>query len=191
MGEGLFGDVLARAGVGSGGSAVLSPDGLHRYRLERWWPHDPENGPAMGAVLWVMLNPSTADANTDDPTIRRVIGFSSEWRYTRAIVVNLHSVRATDPADIADLPDYGACVADDTLRIAAEQSDEVVVAWGASAGRWPTRAAHVYNLLAASRRRPTELYPRSVWCLGTTKHGHPKHPLYVAAATPRQLWSPS
>ena len=62
--------------------ATLSPCGRYRYRLTRRWGDG-------GAVAFVMLNPSTADAEKDDPTIRRCIGFAREWRFGRLIVVNL------------------------------------------------------------------------------------------------------
>jgi len=56
-------------------STIISPCGKYRYLLERKW------GIGLPCVTWIMLNPSTADAEKDDPTIRRCIGFSKAWGY--------------------------------------------------------------------------------------------------------------
>ncbi|MDB5297796.1 MAG: hypothetical protein JWO31_3779 [Phycisphaerales bacterium] len=72
-------------------AAVLSPCERYRYVLHRWWD---ESKPA---VCWLMLNPSTADAATDDPTIRKCCGFARAWGAGGIAVVNLFALRATDP----------------------------------------------------------------------------------------------
>jgi hypothetical protein len=71
-------------------SAVLSPDGVYRYRLDRVWGAGPR-------VLFVMLNPSTADATQDDPTLRRCLGFARDWGYGSLTVANLYAYRARGP----------------------------------------------------------------------------------------------
>lgn len=82
-------------GPAPGRAAVLSPCGRYRYELTRRWAP----GPLVG---WVMLNPSRADAHTDDPTVRRCVGFAHRWGYGGLIIRNLYALRATDPAALAD-----------------------------------------------------------------------------------------
>src|SRR5689334_19453129 len=75
-------------------NAVISACGRYRYVLTR------QVGPGSRRATFVMLNPSTADATNDDPTIRRCIGFAREWGCGRLVVLNLFAFRATDPADL-------------------------------------------------------------------------------------------
>ena len=72
-------------------AAILSDDGRYRYLLERQWDERPR-------MAWCMLNPSTADANIDDQTIKRCIGFAKREGFGGIIVVNLMAFRATSPA---------------------------------------------------------------------------------------------
>lgn len=148
--------------------AHISDDGRYRYILGRLWSDDD-----LGLVLnWVMLNPSTADAKIDDPTIRRCIGFSRLWGYCGMRVVNLYALRATQPADLWRSDDPVGPENDDILRwIAHHTETPVIAAWGANAR--PERVAHVINILG----------PRNLDCLGVTKQGAPKHPLYLPANT--------
>lgn len=78
--------------------AVIAGGGRYLYRLWRSWEKAP--GGTEGTCLWVMLNPSTADHVQDDPTIRRVVGYSKAWGFTRAEVVNLYAYRTASPADL-------------------------------------------------------------------------------------------
>lgn len=140
-------------------TAIISPDGVYRYRLTRRW--------SRGASLcWVMLNPSTADAQRDDPTIRRCIGFSRAWGYGALVVVNLFAFRATDQADLWRAADPIGPDADDLLR-RARRGRDVVVAWGAARGACG-RATQVMGLLG-----------HQALCLGVTRAGGPRHPLYA------------
>lgn len=127
-------------------------------------------------LMWVMLNPSTADETTDDPTIRRCIGFSQREGFAGLRVVNLSDVRATDPDALAEVtlprgPDYFVGL----YEALAETSGPVVAAWG----------AHQMAATLAPGFLDWFPYPgRPLVCLGTTKDGHPRHPLYVRKDAP-------
>lgn len=162
--------------------ALLSPDGRYRYVLEREW--EPEGA----SVCWVMLNPSTADADVDDPTIRRCLRFTKRWAASDPelgigcmTVVNLFAWRSTSPNVLLDLtleemsgPDNGR-----HLREQIERASFVVVGWGG-----------FYRKLAG--RPLVEQIVSDVgvplFCLGTTTAGDPRHPLYVPGDTNRQPW---
>lgn len=141
-------------------AAVCSPCGGYRYTLTRTWD---AAGPT---VLFIGLNPSTADATEDDPTIRRCIGFARDWGYGRLLVANLFAWRATDPRDLACACDPVGPGNDDWLRKCIAEADQAVVAWGNPGARYD-RAATVTAMLP------------SPCCLGLTKLGAPRHPLYV------------
>ena len=147
-------------------SAVLSECGLYRYRLERRWADGPK-------ALFIMLNPSTADAEKDDPTIRRCISFAKREGCGGLIVVNLFAFRATEPdalllADDPIGPDNPGALA----AAVADCDGPLIAAWGA----WP-------GARAAGEAVVRKLGPRAR-CLGLTKAGSPRHPLYVAGDAP-------
>lgn len=110
-------------------SAILSICGTYRYRLGRELP----NHDGKGVVLWVMLNPSTADATADDPTIRKVVGFSSNWGFAVARVVNLYALRSTDWRPLRTHADPVGPENDEQIRASVLAADAVVLAWGAHA----------------------------------------------------------
>lgn len=139
--------------------AVLSTCGNYRYLLTRRWADG-------DTVTWIMLNPSTADASIDDPTIRRCIGFSKEWGYAALRVVNLYAYRATKPEALKAVadpigPDHAV-----HFMGALHASALVVAAWGACKH---AKIDHVKHILTNTL----------VHCLGVTANGSPKHPLYV------------
>lgn len=144
--------------------AWISDDGLYRYRLWRNWD---ETRPPMA---FVMLNPSTADATADDPTIRRCIGFARREGCGGLQVVNLYALRATRPVHLLDHPDPEGpenCAAwAETLY--EEPAPVVVAAWGAGGGMVGLPESKALRGASANWR-----------CLGTTKTGEPRHPLYV------------
>ncbi|HEY0684696.1 MAG TPA: DUF1643 domain-containing protein [Steroidobacter sp.] len=148
-------------------TAVFSACGTYRYTLER--PLTPK---PLSWLLWVMLNPSTADAATDDATIRRVIGFTRSWGYQGALVGNLYAFRATNPADLWAYKRGGGDIVgpenDEHINDLLRRASRVVIAWGAHASRDPKRAEHIEKLL---KRR------REVHALGFTARGEPLHPL--------------
>lgn len=151
--------------------AVVSADGLYRYRLDRYWGTTPP-------MPFVMLNPSTADAEIDDPTIRRCMGFARREGAGGIIVCNLYGFRATDPAELWKADDPDGPGNEDALRELARWAFSVrvpiVCAWGTYGG---------YN------NRPIVMLQQSgarLVCLGRTKGGHPRHPLYVRADQPME-----
>jgi len=122
-----------------------------------------------------MLNPSTADARRDDPTIRRCVGFARRWGFAQLRVVNLFALRATDPRTLRTVRDPRSIIGprnDAVLRREARSADVIVAAWGAH-GALHDRATDVLALL-----------PDVAWqCLGTTKAGLPRHPLMLRSGT--------
>lgn len=150
-------------------SAALSDCGTYRYRLSRRWG-------AGRSCLFVMLNPSTADASLDDPTIRRCAGFARREGFDGMEVVNLMAFRATDPSALpadktAEGPDNARHVAD-ALR---DTSGPVIAAWGAQRAAVP---------FARPMRGVIARAGRPIVCLGVTKGGDPRHPLYVRGDAP-------
>ena len=148
--------------------AIFSPCNRYRYTLWRRWLT------GTGTCVFVMLNPSTADASHDDPTVRRCIGFAKAWGFRELEVVNLFALRATDPREI-----YTACdpIGRDNTWILMTQcklASFIVAAWGAH-GEYQGRGAEVLRRLKEAGLTVHEL--------GRTKAGHPKHPLYLSAST--------
>jgi hypothetical protein len=126
-----------------------------------------------------MLNPSTADDILDDPTIKRVKGFSAGWGYDEFTVVNLFAYRATDPRDLW-LATHPIGADNDAHIIAAlQESDCVVAAWGAPP-KARMRAREVVRLVKEQGRQ--------LHCLGTSESGAPLHPLYQPANAPLRLY---
>ena len=148
--------------------ASISPDGTYRYALLRRWAEGP-------SLAFVMLNPSTADAQMDDPTIRRCVGFGRTLGFGALEIGNLGALRATNPDDffrspapIGDLNDY-------VLDQIADRAQQVIVAWGALPAKpaWVrARAEKVLLKLTAHR---------DVYALRVTAGGFPSHPLYLPA----------
>lgn len=154
-------------------NAIISACGNYRYSLTREWIG------GEGLAVFIMLNPSTADASQDDQTIRRCINFAKSWGMAQLEVVNLYAWRATDPSELA-VPDPIGPDNDGHIQAAVERADILIAAWGMHAG--VKRAADV--------RRMAENNHRSVplTVLGLTKDGFPRHPLFVRQKTQPQLW---
>lgn len=168
-------------------SAILSPDGRYRYQLTRRWD---DNSAHLPPLLFVMLNPSTADAERDDPTIRRCMGFARNLGYPGITVMNLYAYRATNPAELAHVDDPVGPENDELLSIrfdvAARACRPVVAAWGVKAPA--ARVAEVVTLAGLQG---------AVGCLcalGVTAGGAPKHPLArgrhrIPDGAPLRSWS--
>jgi hypothetical protein len=147
-------------------SAVVSDCERYRYRLDRRW------GDRGDGVNFIMLNPSTADATHDDPTIRRCVSFAKEWGKGAIVVTNLFAFRATDPRGLASQDDPVGPENDTFIREAATSAGLVVCAWGAH-GFARERAGSVLAALRRMGVTPT--------ALRLTKDACPSHPLYLPA----------
>lgn len=148
--------------------AVISDCGKYRYLLRRTW-----DGKKPRALI-VMLNPSTADARKDDPTIRSCVRLTSALGYGSMEVVNLYGLRATDPAELQKADDPQGPNNERVVIAAINRCDVVICAWGAHA---MAERHHTFLLGHIRSRRP------AAYCFGKTKHGAPKHPLYVKSGT--------
>lgn len=155
-------------------SAVFSEDGRYRYRLERKWANE---GPG---AIWVMLNPSTANAREDDPTIRRCVSFSKQRGCGHLVVVNLFALVTPSPEELFRVADIEERVGPENRRHvdrAVEQAvamgDLVIVAWGANGVCLP-------GVLTSMER----FARKGARCFGFTKNGQPRHPLYLPNSAP-------
>lgn len=145
--------------------AVFDKSGAYRYRLWRHWD------PALPKLCIIMLNPSTANAEQNDPTISRCINLAKEWGYGGVEVVNLFAYRATNPRDLWQADDPVGPSNDRYIKYAAAHSESCVVAWG---NLPPTRLARAKSVLQILRAR-------KLLCPGVTKLSHPRHPLYLSS----------
>jgi hypothetical protein len=162
------------------GSAVISECGKYRYRLER------HGLSGSGAVAWLMVNPSTANATEDDATIRKVVGFTERLGGGWACVGNKFAYRATDIKDLRGHA-YEACVGPDNDQHLAEImscASTVIAAWGPLT-KLPK---HLRRRWYAVARLANEVGTK-LMCLGTAQDGHPRHPLMLAYDTPLVEWT--
>ncbi len=150
----------------------------HRTVLTRSWIG------TGGLINWIMLNPSIADQISDDPTIRKCIGFSKRWGFSRMVVTNLFSFRATYPGDLRDLVriDYARAVGvnDGPLIENAKKADLIVAAWGVHGGLAGRDLDVCHRVLSGFQ----------LHCIGVTKDGHPLHPCMAAYTDKPIPWKP-
>lgn len=141
-------------------TAIFSTCRKYRYTLTRIWE------PKKSFALFVCLNPSTADESQDDPTVRRCKAFASRWNHGGLVIVNLFAYRSTDPAGLLEVRDPIGPENDKYILSKAHAASRIILAWGTK-GSLLERDQHVLALLSGA------------YCLGVTKFGHPKHPLYL------------
>ncbi len=140
-------------------TAIFSFDGKYRYVLWRWWSRKP-------FAMFIGLNPSTADERHDDPTIRRCVGFASDWGYGGLCMTNLFAIRATDSQEIIKRFEPIGPENDKWLLRLSQSAGIIIAAWGTK-GKYQQRNKIVCDMI------------KNMKCLGLTKVGHPRHPLYV------------
>ena len=153
--------------------AVISDCGRYRYLLRRTWDFKKPR------ALFVMLNPSTADASTDDATIRSCVRLLKALEYGSLEVVNLFAWRATDPNELRTVENPIGPMNERVMYAAVQRCDVVVFAWGADP--FAERKSRF-------TREAVKVWRPAVYCLGKTKSGQPKHPLYIKAGTPLEAY---
>ncbi len=151
------------------GTAIFSPCRRYRYVLtRRWADHDP-------FVVFIGLNPSTATAKDDDPTIRRCIRFTRDWGFGHYVMLNAFAFRATDPKVMLAEPEPIGAENDRYLADLCGRAGIVIAAWGVHCGL--VRAREIAKLVP------------NLQCLGLSKEGHPRHPLYMPANSKPQPYA--
>lgn len=150
---------------------------VYRYVLWRRWG-DP-NLPLSEMVAFIGLNPSTADEETDDHTIRKCCGFAQRLGYGGMVMLNLFAFRATKPADLKrSAAPYGGPLNNTAICHTATLAAVTVCCWGAQG---------VHRGAGVRTQRMLESYAE-IHHLGLTKYGHPKHPLVLPYDTPLTKW---
>lgn len=147
-------------------SASLSRCKKYRYQLERSWG---KHTPRKSTVVFIGLNPSTADATLDDPTIRKCMAYARAWQFNKLIMVNLFAWRATDPSELYATKNPVGNQNDRFIEQAVASSSLVVACWG----------EHGVLLNRATLVRAQ--FQRRLHCLKTNSSGQPTHPLYLPA----------
>ena len=140
----------------------------YRYALWRTWGDG-------NFVMFIGLNPSTADETKDDPTIRRCVRFAKDWGYAALCMANLFAYRATQPSDMMRAHDPIGQDNDATLAMLARNATLIVAAWG-------TRGGYLMRDKAVLSSMPR------LHVLGLTKEGYPSHPLYLPASSRPTVW---
>jgi len=156
-------------------TADFSPCQTWRYTLKRVWDDDKPS------VLFILLNPSTADEVQDDPTNRRGIGFAMDWGFGGVVFCNLFAVRTPDPKVMMRTEDPVGPMNNHWITQQSYSCPTIVLAWG-SHGAFMGRDKEVLAMLQKSKK--------TLFCLGCTKGGHPKHILYLSRNVPWREFKP-
>lgn len=155
--------------------ADFSPCRRYRYALWRRWGW---NGYAQ-QCMFIGLNPSTADETEDDPTVRRCIRFAKDWGFSGMFMMNAYGFRATDPRVMKAEPEPIGDGNNEALSYRATHVGLIIAAWGV-------------HCTEDREREVCDVIGRPIHCLGRTKSGRPKHPLYLRADTkPELFWERS
>ena len=149
-------------------SAVISDCGFYRYRLDRRFGDGP-------CVMFLMVNPSTADATIDDATIRKCVGFAGRWGFGRIVVGNKFAFRATDVKELRKITDPVGPENNEHLRLMMTESDMVVAAWGSLSKLPETLRSRWKDIVTMA-----DAAQRDLAAIGICADGHPMHPLMPA-----------
>jgi hypothetical protein len=178
--------------------AILSDDGVYRYRLWRTVAKALRRGEIQAGtgaperiVAWIMLNPSTADALVDDATIRRLRGFTLHWGFDSFDVVNLYGLRSKNPKKLWAVRDPIGPENDGWVREVCSMAELIVCAWGVNAGA--KRVEQVLRKVTSlTRPVPDSTVTKNVelYHLGLTQDGIPRHPLRLPKDLHPENWVP-
>ncbi|PSL18529.1 DUF1643 domain-containing protein [Shimia abyssi] len=153
--------------------ATYSDCGTYRYSLTRVWDD------SAAKVTFIMLNPSKATEAQNDPTIERCERRARALGFGGFCATNIFALRETNPRILRNHPNPVGPDNDSIVAECCRWADVIVAAWG----------AHGVHLEQGSRmRRVLAGLDRTIHALGTTKHGHPRHPLYISYATQPKPW---
>lgn len=160
--------------TGIQGDAFISDDGIYRHWLSRIWGSDASYALIMG------LNPSTADATTNDATIRREIYFTQSWGFDGFFKVNVMDFRSTNPKSLLTV--NNPCSEQNLIIIhrMAGRCSKLVVCYGAIHPKLKHYAKNALDVLKTCNK--------PIWCFGKTQAGYPKHPLYLSNQTQLELF---
>ena len=162
--------------------ADFSPCRQYRYALWRHWDWQ---GHA-NCVMFIGLNPSTADETDNDTTISKCIGFAKKWGYGGIYMLNLFAFKATHPSEMFRAAYPIGPGNDEALAYHRTRCGLIVAAWGAG----PSKSEHGWKWLHRVED-VKRVISKPLWCLGTTKDGSPRHPSRIGYATERELfWGP-
>ena len=142
--------------------AFFSEDRIYRYALWRIW------NDLLPTVLFIGLNPSTADEVQNDPTIRRCMRFANDWGFGGYIMGNIFGYRSTDPKKLKLLDNPIGLDNNYWLTKLHKEADLTIGAWG-NHGKLLNRGEQVLNLID------------NIYCLKVTNEGQPSHPLYLSS----------
>ena len=147
-------------------TALLSEDNIYRYQLSRIWDEEKPK------ILFIMLNPSTADEFVEDPTIRRVVNYAKDWGYGGVYVGNLYAFRSTDPKGLKCIADPIGPENINHIQTLISLVDKVIYAWG------------------NEQKEPDWLKKivETPYCIEISKKGIPKHPLYLKKCLIPQIY---
>jgi hypothetical protein len=144
-------------------ACIFSPDRKYRYTLVHVWDQQKE------MIAFIGLNPSTADENQLDPTLRRIKGYATDWGYGSFAMLNLFAYRSTDPSILYEIQDPIGPENDRYITAVSHKTNLVIACWG-NHGELHNRGEDICRILKPSI---------SLKCLQLTKSNQPSHPLYL------------